>query len=134
MNDELDRFVALVEDSRVWRAVARPLAAAAAAWQSSLIGRARRAWSTQLSSWPQSQRIRFVALTIGCAAAFHAAILQAVPPYARPGIPLWWFAFVIVAAMLAAALAEAIPAAWSGSAAGTLVARILAQLRAETRS
>lgn len=134
MNDELDRLIALVEDSLVWRAVARPLVAASAAWQSSLIGQAWRARSTQLSSWPPSHRIRFVAFSIGLAAAVHAAILQVVPPYARPGFPVWWLAFVIGAAMLAAACAEALAAAWGGSATGTLIARILAQLRAENRS
>ena len=116
MNDELDRIAALVEDSRLWRAVAWPLTAAAAAWHSSLIAHAYRSCVATLSSWPQAKRVRFGAMTIGFAAAVHAAILQVVPPYARPGIPLWWLAVVIAAAMLAAACAEAIIAAWPGSA------------------
>lgn len=134
MNDELDRLVALVEDSRVWRAASRPLAAASAAWPSSLVGRWCRAWSTQRSSWPQSQRVRFAAVTIGVAAACHAAILQVLPPYASPGIPVWWLALVIGAAVLVGAFAEAMTAAWPDSAAGRLTRRIQARVRAENRS
>jgi len=116
MNDELDRIAALVEDSRLWRAAVRPLTVAPAAWQSSRTAQACRSSVARVSSWPQAQRVRFWAMTIGFAAAVHAAILQVLPAYARPGIPMWWIALVIAAAMLTAVCAEAIAAAWPGSA------------------
>lgn len=112
---ELDRIAALVEDSRLWRAIVRPLTLAPAAWQSSLTGRGFRAGAARLSSWPRAQRVRFSALTIGFAAAVHAVMLQVVPQYARPGIPLWWLALVVAVAMFAGVFAEAVTAAWSGS-------------------
>ena len=115
MNDELDRIAALVEDSRLWRAIVRPLTLAPAAWQSSLMGRGFRAGAARLSSWPRAQRVRFSALTIGFAAAVHAVMLQVVPQYARPGIPLWWLALVVAVAMFVGVFAEAVTAAWSGS-------------------
>ena len=134
MTDELDRLVALVEDSRLWRTVARPLAAAAAAWQTSLIGRAARAWSTQLSSWPYAQRLRLAALAIGVAVAVHASILQVVPPYARPGIPTGWLILDVAVALFVAAFAEAITAAWPGSAMARLTRPITSYWRAGNKA
>ena len=121
MRDELDRIAALVEDSRLWRVIVRPLTVAPAAWQSSLVGQAFRANAARVSSWPTAQRVRFSALTIGVAAAVHASILQVLPQYARPGIPVQWLAFVIGGAMLAGVFAEAITAAWSGSVMARLI-------------
>ena len=134
MNDELDRIAALVEDSRFWRAIVRPLTVAPAAWQSSLMGRVFHVGAARWSSWPGSQRVRFIALTIGFAAAVHGLMLQVVPQYARPGIPLWWLVLVVAVAMFAGVFAEAITAAWSGSSAGMLIARIVAPFRTENRS
>lgn len=134
MNDELARIVAVVEESRLWRAVAAPLTAASAAWSASVTARACRASASHLSSSPQAHRVRFAALTIAFAAAVHAAVLPLVPQYSRPGIPVPWLILVIGVALLAGALAEAMVAAWPASVVGTMTRRILAQVRAENRS
>lgn len=115
MNDELHRITALVEDSRLWRLVRRPLTAAPAAWHSSLIGRTCHGWAARLSSWQRSERIRILAVTIGSAAAIHIAIVQFLPLYARPAIPMRWWGLVIGVAMLVAVFAEAVTAAWPRS-------------------
>jgi hypothetical protein len=126
MTGELDRIAALVEDSRLWQAIVRPVTVAPAAWQSSRTGQAFRSSTARWSSSPAPQRVRFSALTIGVAAAVHAAILQVLPQYARPGIPLRWLAFVIGGAMLTAVCAEAIAAAWPGSTMAAVIVRIRA--------
>lgn len=127
MNDELARIVAVVEESRLWRAIATPLTAASAAWSSSVTGRAWRAWAARLSSLPQSHRVRFAAMTIAFAAGLHAAVLPVLPQYSRPGLPARWLVLVIGVAVLVGVFAEAIVAAWPGSVAGKLTRRSWAQ-------
>jgi hypothetical protein len=88
-----------------------------AAWRSSAIARWRQHALPALGVTPAG-RLRFGATVIATAAAAYMLIRTALPAYAAPGLPWWWYGAIAAGGVAIAVFAKAITVAWPSSLPG----------------
>jgi hypothetical protein len=110
-----------VMDSTIVRASRALHDSVIAGWQSSAISRWRHRATSQFATATPAERLRSYALIIATAAATYVVILSALPAYAAPGLPWWWYAALAAGALMMALWARAITEAWPASLPGRCV-------------
>jgi hypothetical protein len=106
--------VRLINESRFGQAASWTARIWAAAWASSVVVvLGRQPWDAVLS-WPVAHRVRLAALAVAWSAVCHVASRFVLPSYVTSGLPLWWPASILLAALVVAAMPEAFVRAWRG--------------------
>lgn len=117
MNQEpLSSIEAVAGESRLWRGEQAAAEALAAAWKWSRVGQVATTSAMRVREVAPARRIRFGALVVAWAGAWHLAGLVVLPRYATSGLPRAWFVAVVLVALLVAAAADGLIRAWGASA------------------
>ena len=125
MNEEpLCGIEAVAEDSRLWRGEQAVAQALTAAWNGSRFGQIATASVRRVREAAPARRIRFGALVVAWAGAWHLIGLMFLPRYATSGLPRVWFVAASIVALMVAFAAEALVRAWEASALRRVFSRL----------
>lgn len=124
MNQEpLGSIEAVAGESRVWRGEQAAAEALAAAWKGSRVGQVATASAMRVRAMAPARRIRFGALVVAWAGAWHLAALVVLPRYATSGLPRMWFVAAGIVALVVALAADDLVGAWEASALRRMLSR-----------
>ena len=124
MNQEpLSSIGAVAGESRLWRGEQAVAEALVAAWKGSRVGQVAIASAMRVREVAPARRIRFGALVVAWAGAWHLAGLVVLPRYATSGLPRAWFVAVVLVALLVALAANGLVRAWEASALRRMLSR-----------
>lgn len=109
---DFNAVVQLAQESHLGKLTARAGRIFSAAQESSLVvGFGSHYWAA-IKSWPAERQVRLAASIVAWGALGHLAGRLVLPPYVLSGLPPWWPATVLIAALVVVAIPDAFVRAW----------------------